>query len=56
VDRLSDRASESSQIWGAFAVLVALIVGDNLLWRLAGWIASYTFVGVTGDSIASPAR
>jgi ATP-binding cassette subfamily B protein len=49
VDRLSDRASESSQIWGAFAVLVALIVGDNLLWRLAGWIASYTFVGVTGD-------
>ena len=26
-----------------------LIAADNLLWRLAGWIASYTFVGVTGD-------
>jgi ABC-type multidrug transport system, ATPase and permease components len=26
-----------------------LITADNLLWRLAGWIANYTFVGVTGD-------
>ena len=27
----------------------ALIAADNLLWRVAGWIASFTFVGVTGD-------
>ena len=27
----------------------ALIAADNLLWRLAGWIASFTFVRVTGD-------
>ena len=26
-----------------------LIAADNLLWRVASWIASYTFVGVTGD-------
>src|SRR6185312_3705661 len=36
-------------IWGAFALLVALIVGDNLAWRLAGWLANYTFVAVTVD-------
>ena len=30
-------------------VLVSLIAADNLLWRLASWIASSTFVGVTGD-------
>jgi ATP-binding cassette, subfamily B, bacterial len=39
----------SSQVWTAFAVLVALIAADNLLWRVASWIGSYTFVGVTGD-------
>ena len=26
-----------------------LIAADNLLWRLAGWVASFTFVRVTGD-------
>ncbi len=26
-----------------------LIAADNLLWRVASWIASYAFVGVTGD-------
>jgi ATP-binding cassette subfamily B protein len=35
--------------WLAFALLVVLIGADNLLWRLASWIASYTFVAVTGD-------
>ena len=35
--------------WLAFALLVSLIVADNLLWRVASWIANYTFVGVTGD-------
>src|SRR5262245_59202067 len=36
-------------IWMAFALLVFLIAADNLLWRLAGWVASFTFVRVTGD-------
>ena len=42
-----DRAA--GRVWLAFAVLVSLIAADNLLWRLAGWIASHAFVGVTGD-------
>jgi ATP-binding cassette subfamily B protein len=36
-------------VWFAFALLVALIAGDTLLWRVAGWVASFTFVKVTGD-------
>ena len=36
-------------IWIAFGLLASLIAADNLLWRLAGWIANFTFVGVTGD-------
>jgi ATP-binding cassette, subfamily B, bacterial len=35
--------------WLGFLLLASLIAADNLLWRLAGWIASSTFVGVTGD-------
>jgi ATP-binding cassette subfamily B protein len=48
VDALSD-APHSMSAWGAFALLVSLIAADNLLWRVAGWIGSVTFVGVTGD-------
>src|SRR5579862_6038074 len=29
--------------WLAFALLAVLAAGDNLLWRSAGWIASYAF-------------
>jgi ATP-binding cassette subfamily B protein len=48
VDALS--ANEvSPQVWAAFALLVLLIASDNLLWRLASWVANFTFVGVTGD-------
>jgi ATP-binding cassette subfamily B protein len=36
-------------IWSAFGLLVALIAGDNLSWRLAGWMANNTFVAVTVD-------
>jgi ATP-binding cassette subfamily B protein len=49
VDALSAGASAAAGVWLAFALLVSLIAADNLLWRLAGWIASFTFVGVTGD-------
>src|SRR5215471_1738638 len=40
---------DAANAWLGFLLLTALIAADNLLWRLAGWIASSTFVGVTGD-------
>src|ERR1700733_7844864 len=47
VDTLSSGAS--ADVWMAFFVLGTLIAADNLLWRVAAWIANYAFVGVTGD-------
>ena len=49
VDALANDAVRSNLVWSAFALLVALIAADNLLWRVACWIANATFVGVTGD-------
>ena len=49
VDQLAVGPAASHGIWFAFALLVGLIAADNLLWRVAGWIASFTFVRVTGD-------
>jgi ATP-binding cassette, subfamily B, bacterial len=39
----------SGGVWLAFIFLMLLITADNFLWRIASWIASFTFVGVTGD-------
>jgi ATP-binding cassette subfamily B protein len=39
----------TAPIWAALALLALLIAADNLLWRVAGFIASFTFVSVTGD-------
>ncbi len=36
-------------VWLTFLVVASLIAADNLLWRAAGWVASTTFVKVTGD-------
>jgi ATP-binding cassette, subfamily B, bacterial len=47
VDTLA--ASTDAAAWTAFFLLGSLIAADNLLWRVASWIANYTFVGVTGD-------
>jgi ATP-binding cassette, subfamily B, bacterial len=47
VDTLS--LGVSAGVWTAFALLASLIAADNLLWRLASWIANFAFVGVTGD-------
>jgi ATP-binding cassette subfamily B protein len=52
VDTLAGGISSTAagtNAWLAFLLLVTLIAADNLLWRLASWIASSTFVGVTGD-------
>ena len=48
VDALGEGPAHTG-IWLAFTFLVTLVVADNLLWRLAGWISSHAFVGVTGD-------
>src|SRR5271155_423939 len=47
VDTLSSGANAGA--WTAFILLGSLIATDNLLWRVASWIADYAFVGVTGD-------
>jgi ATP-binding cassette subfamily B protein len=47
VDSLA--AGVPHEVWLAFIVLGSLIVADNLLWRVASWVASVTFVRVTGD-------
>ena len=36
-------------VWGAFTILCVLIAGDNLLWRVAGFVAAPVFTRVTGD-------
>ncbi len=47
VDTLSSGANAA--VWTAFCLLGSLIAADNLLWRIASWVANYAFVGVTGD-------
>src|SRR6266446_1935590 len=47
VDTLA--GTHARDAWLGFLLLATLIAADNLLWRVASWIASYTFVAVTGD-------
>jgi ATP-binding cassette, subfamily B, bacterial len=49
VDALSSAERNTEAVWTAFGILAALIAADNLLWRVAGWAASSTFVAVSGD-------
>jgi ATP-binding cassette subfamily B protein len=49
VDVLGTRHPATYTLWSAVAVLLALVAGDNLLWRLAGWVSTYAFVAVGGD-------
>jgi ATP-binding cassette subfamily B protein len=48
VDTLAGKVLDS-EAWTAFLLLIALIAADCLLWRLASWVASFTFVAVSGD-------
>jgi ATP-binding cassette subfamily B protein len=55
VDILAGGISGSANIahaWLGFLFLATLIAADNLLWRLASWIASSVFVGVSGEFVA----
>ncbi|HVQ73651.1 MAG TPA: ABC transporter ATP-binding protein [Bradyrhizobium sp.] len=49
VDSLTAGSAHANGVWLAFGFLMLLIAADNLLWRVASWTASFTFVGVTGD-------
>jgi ATP-binding cassette subfamily B protein len=49
VDGLAAGPARGGGVWLAFIFLMLLITADNCLWRIASWIASFTFVGVTGD-------
>jgi ATP-binding cassette, subfamily B, bacterial len=48
IDTLA-QGPKAANIIAPFAVLAILISADNLLWRLACWIGSFTFVAVSGD-------
>jgi ATP-binding cassette subfamily B protein len=49
VDVLSTQHPPTYTLWSAVALLLALVAGDNLLWRLAGWVSTHAFVAVGGD-------
>src|SRR5260370_19337876 len=63
VDVLGTQHPATYTLWSAVALLLALVAGDNLLWRLAGWGSTHPFVAVGGaacvarcDKSVRPAR
>src|SRR5436190_21285295 len=48
VDTLS--SGENAAPWTAFTLLGALIAADNLLWRVAAWVAHFAVGGGAGRS------
>jgi ATP-binding cassette subfamily B protein len=49
VDVLGWQFPGARSLWMAVGILLALVAGDNLLWRLGGWIAARAFVELSGD-------
>jgi ATP-binding cassette subfamily B protein len=49
VDVLSTADPKSNAIWWAVGILLAVVAGDNLLWRVAGWVSTYAFPAVGAD-------
>ncbi len=49
VDVLGVQHPPPYRLWSAVGLLLALVAGDNLLWRLAGWVSTHAFVAVGGD-------
>jgi ATP-binding cassette subfamily B protein len=49
IDSIAAGPQAGRNVWGAFAILCALIAADNLLWRVGGFTAARVFVAVTGD-------
>jgi ATP-binding cassette subfamily B protein len=49
VDVLSTHQPPPPVLWGAVAILLGLVAGDSVLWRVAGWASTHAFVAVGGD-------
>ena len=49
VDVLSTHVPLPPVLWGAVGILLGLVAGDNILWRVAGWASTHAFVAVGGD-------
>jgi ATP-binding cassette subfamily B protein len=49
VDVLSTHQPPPAVLWGAVGILLGLVAGDNILWRVAGWASTHAFVAVGGD-------
>jgi ATP-binding cassette subfamily B protein len=49
VDTLGSPTPSGFVIWSAVFLLLGLVAGDQFMWRIAGWVASYVFVAVGGD-------
>ena len=49
VDVLGRHSPPSAVLWGAVGMLLGLVAGDNMLWRVAGWASTHAFVAVGGD-------
>jgi len=49
IDALPAGRAHPGSVIRAFAILVVLILADNLFWRIGGWTGARAFVAVTGD-------
>src|SRR5262245_62968809 len=51
VDTLAggSHAATARDAWFGFLLLTTLIAADNFLWRVASWVACYSFLAVHGD-------
>ncbi|HEX6980249.1 MAG TPA: ABC transporter ATP-binding protein [Alphaproteobacteria bacterium] len=49
VDAVAGGPAQIQAVWGALALVVGLICGDYLCWRIAGWIGARTFPAVGAD-------
>jgi ATP-binding cassette subfamily B protein len=49
VDVLGTHQPPPAVLWGAVGILLGLVAGDNVLWRVAGWASTHAFVAVGGD-------
>jgi ATP-binding cassette subfamily B protein len=49
VDAMAAANPESANMWRPFTLFIALIVVENIFWRLAGWLGCHTVVGSCAD-------
>jgi ATP-binding cassette subfamily B protein len=49
IDVASVGRMEAPAAWSAFILLCALVAGDNMMWRIAGYVSHRTYIKVTGD-------